>query len=170
MNLKNIKLESYIITEDFFLYDIQGEMEGSIEVQFDNNEFNGNILYCENDETIDGEWIRVEDGDIAYVGITDFAQHELGDIVFVDITTEGETLEKGEVFGSIEAVKTVSDVLLPVAGEVLEVNAAVGDDGEASLVNNDPYGEGWLVKIRMTNPSELNDLMDAAAYVAMIGA
>lgn len=118
----------------------------------------------------DHEWIRVEDGDIAYVGITDFAQHELGDIVFVDITTEGETLEKGEVFGSIEAVKTVSDVLLPVAGEVLEVNAAVGDDGEASLVNNDPYGEGWLVKIRMTNPSELNDLMDAAAYVAMIGA
>lgn len=118
----------------------------------------------------DHEWIRVEDGDIAYVGITDFAQHELGDIVFVDITTEGETLEKGEVFGSIEAVKTVSDVLLPVGGEVLEVNAAVGDDGEASLVNNDPYGEGWLVKIRMTNPSELNDLMDAAAYVAMIGA
>ena len=118
----------------------------------------------------DHEWIRVEDGDIAYVGITDFAQHELGDIVFVDITTEGETLEKGEVFGSIEAVKTVSDVLLPVGGEVLEVNAAVGDDGEASLVNNDPYGEGWLVKIRMTNPSELNDLMDAAAYVALIGA
>lgn len=118
----------------------------------------------------DHEWIRVEDGDIAYVGITDFAQHELGDIVFVDITTEGETLEKGEVFGSIEAVKTVSDVLLPVGGEVLEVNAAVGDDGEASLVNNDPYCEGWLVKIRMTNPSELNDLMDAAAYVALIGA
>ena len=104
------------------------------------------------------------------VGITDFAQHELGDIVFVDITTEGETLEKGEVFGSIEAVKTVSDVLLPVGGEVLEVNAAVGDDGEASLVNNDPYGEGWLVKIRMTDPSQLNELMDAAAYVAMIGA
>ena len=118
----------------------------------------------------DHEWIRVEDGDIAYVGITDFAQHELGDIVFVDITTEGETLEKGEVFGSIEAVKTVSDVLLPVGGEILEVNTAVGDDGEASLVNNDPYGEGWLVKIRMTNPSELNDLMDAAAYVALIGA
>ena len=118
----------------------------------------------------DHEWIRVEDGDIAYVGITDFAQHELGDIVFVDITTEGETLEKGEVFGSIEAVKTVSDVLLPVGGEVLEVNAAVGDDGEASLVNNDPYGEGWLVKIRMTNPAELGELMDSAAYVALIGA
>ena len=117
----------------------------------------------------DHEWIRVE-GEVAYVGITDFAQHELGDIVFVDITTEGETLEKGEVFGSIEAVKTVSDVLLPVGGEVLEVNAAVGDDGEASLVNNDPYGEGWLVKIRMTNPAELGELMDSAAYVALIGA
>ncbi|MBO7226119.1 MAG: glycine cleavage system protein GcvH, partial [Bacteroidales bacterium] len=111
----------------------------------------------------DHEWIRVE-GEVAYVGITDFAQHELGDIVFVDITCEGETLEKGEVFGSIEAVKTVSDVLLPVGGEVLEVNAAVGDDGEASLVNNDPYGEGWLVKIKITDPAELDELLDAAAY------
>ena len=117
----------------------------------------------------DHEWCRVE-GEYAYVGITDFAQSQLGDIVFVDITTEGETLEKGEVFGSIEAVKTVSDVLLPVGGEILEVNTAVGDDGEASLVNNDPYGEGWLVKIRMTNPAELEELMDSAAYVALIGA
>lgn len=117
----------------------------------------------------DHEWIRVE-GEVAYVGITDFAQHELGDIVFVDITTEGETLEKGEVFGSIEAVKTVSDVLLPVGGEVLEVNAAVGDDGEASLVNNDPYGEGWLVKIKITDPAELDELLDAAAYHNLIGA
>ena len=117
----------------------------------------------------DHEWIRVE-GEVAYVGITDFAQHELGDIVFVDITCEGETLEKGEVFGSIEAVKTVSDVLLPVGGEVLEVNAAVGDDGEASLVNNDPYGEGWLVKIKITDPAELDELLDAAAYHNLIGA
>lgn len=117
----------------------------------------------------DHEWIRVE-GEVAYVGITDFAQHELGDIVFVDITTEGETLEKGEVFGSIEAVKTVSDVLLPVGGEILEVNAAVGDNGEASLVNNDPYGEGWLVKIKMTNPAELDELLDAEAYHNLIGA
>ncbi|MBR5777143.1 MAG: glycine cleavage system protein GcvH [Bacteroidales bacterium] len=117
----------------------------------------------------DHEWIRVE-GEVAYVGITDFAQHELGDIVFVDITCEGETLEKGEVFGSIEAVKTVSDVLLPVGGEVLEVNAAVGDDGEASLVNNDPYGEGWLVKIKITDPAELDELLDAAAYHELIGA
>ena len=117
----------------------------------------------------DHEWIRVE-GEVAYVGITDFAQHELGDIVLVDITTEGETLEKGEVFGSIEAVKTVSDVLLPVGGEILEVNAAVGDNGEASLVNNDPYGEGWLVKIKMTNPAELDELLDAEAYHNLIGA
>ena len=117
----------------------------------------------------DHEWIRVE-GEVAYVGITDFAQHELGDIVFVDITCEGETLEKGEVFGSIEAVKTVSDVLLPVGGEVLEVNAAVGDDGEASLVNNDPYGEGWLVKIKITDPAELDELLDADAYHNLIGA
>ena len=117
----------------------------------------------------DHEWIRVE-GEVAYVGITDFAQHELGDIVFVDITTEGETLEKGEVFGSIEAVKTVSDVLLPVGGEILEVNAAVGDNGEASLVNNDPYGEGWLVKIKMTDPAELDELLDAEAYHILIGA
>ncbi|MBR4301144.1 MAG: glycine cleavage system protein GcvH [Bacteroidales bacterium] len=117
----------------------------------------------------DHEWIRVE-GEVAYVGITDFAQHELGDIVFVDITTEGETLEKGEVFGSIEAVKTVSDVLLPVGGEILEVNAAVGDNGEASLVNNDPYGEGWLVKIKMTDPAELDELLDAEAYHNLIGA
>ena len=117
----------------------------------------------------DHEWIRVE-GEVAYVGITDFAQHELGDIVFVDITTEGETLEKGEVYGSIEAVKTVSDVLLPVGGEILEVNAAVGDNGEASLVNNDPYGEGWLVKIKMTAPAELDELLDAEAYHNLIGA
>ncbi len=119
--------------------------------------------------TSDHEWLRVE-GEFAYIGITDFAQHELGDIVFIDITTEGETLEKDEVFGSIEAVKTVSDVLLPVGGEIVEVNAAVGDSGEASLVNNDPYGEGWLIKIKMTNPSEVDLLLDAAAYKALIGA
>ena len=117
----------------------------------------------------DHEWVSVE-GNIATIGITDFAQSQLGDIVFVDITTEGETLDKGEVFGSIEAVKTVSDVLLPVGGEVLEVNAAVGDDGEASLVNNDPYGEGWLVKIKITDPAELDELLDAAAYHNLIGA
>ena len=121
-----------------------------------------NLKYTE-----DHEWLRVE-GEFAYVGITDYAQHELGDIVFVDITTEGETLEKGEVFGSIEAVKTVSDIMLPVGGEILEVNSALESD--AAIVNSDPYGEGWLVKIKVTDAAEIDTLMDAAAYTNMIGA
>ncbi|MDL2315102.1 glycine cleavage system protein GcvH [Bacteroidales bacterium OttesenSCG-928-C19] len=115
----------------------------------------------------DHEWVKVE-GDVAYVGITDFAQHELGDIVFVDVETEGETLDKGEVFGSIEAVKTVSDLMLPVSGEVIEFNTNL--ESEASLINNDPYGEGWIIKVKMTNPADVNDLMDANAYKALIGA
>ena len=101
-----------------------------------------NVKYSE-----DHEWLRIE-GEVAYVGITDFAQHELGDIVFVDITTEGETLEKGEVFGSIEAVKTVSDLMMPVSGEILEFNEALEDN--AAAINSDPYGEGWIIKIKMT--------------------
>ncbi len=109
----------------------------------------------------DHEWIRVE-GDEAYVGITAFAQGELGDIVFIDVDTEGETLAQDDVFGSIEAVKTVSDLFLPVAGEVLEINEALEDAPEK--VNEDPYGEGWIVKIKMSDPSELESLMDAAAY------
>ncbi|MBO4741981.1 MAG: glycine cleavage system protein GcvH, partial [Bacteroidales bacterium] len=113
-----------------------------------------NLRYTE-----DHEWLRVE-GEFAYVGITDYAQHELGDIVFVDITTEGETLGRGEVFGSIEAVKTVSDIMLPVGGEILEVNAALESD--AAIVNSDPYGEGWLVKIKISDASEINACMDAA--------
>ncbi|MBR4804823.1 MAG: glycine cleavage system protein GcvH [Bacteroidales bacterium] len=121
-----------------------------------------NLRYTE-----DHEWLRVE-GEFAYVGITDYAQHELGDIVFVDITTEGETLGKGEVFGSIEAVKTVSDIMLPVGGEILEVNAAL--ESEAAIVNNDPYGEGWLVKIKISDASEIDSLLDAAAYHNLIGA
>lgn len=121
-----------------------------------------NLKYTE-----DHEWLRVE-GEFAYVGITDYAQHELGDIVFVDITTEGETLGKGEVFGSIEAVKTVSDIMLPVGGEIVEVNAALESD--AAIVNSDPYGEGWLVKIKVTDAAEIDTLMDAAAYTNMIGA
>ncbi len=121
-----------------------------------------NLKYTE-----DHEWLRVE-GEFAYVGITDYAQHELGDIVFVDITTEGETLGKGEVFGSIEAVKTVSDIMLPVGGEILEVNGALESD--AAIVNSDPYGEGWLVKIKISDASEIDSLMDAAAYTNMIGA
>ncbi len=113
------------------------------------------------------EWIRVE-GDIAYVGISDYAQGELGDIVFVEIETVGETLDKGEAFGTIEAVKTVSDVYMPVSGEVLEMNPALEDTPE--VVNKDPYGEGWMIKISVKDPSELDDLMDAAAYKDMINA
>ena len=114
----------------------------------------------------DHEWIRVE-GDKAYVGITAFAAGELGDIVFVDVDTEGEELGKDEVFGSVEAVKTVSDLYLPVAGEVLEVNESLEDAPES--VNDDPYGEGWMIKIKVADASELDGLMDAAAYKEMLG-
>ena len=113
----------------------------------------------------DHEWVRVE-GDIAYIGITDFAQSELGEIVIVDITTEGETLASEAVFGSIEAVKTVSDLFMPLGGEVLEVNPKLEDNPE--LVNSDPYGEGWMIKVKMTNPSEAGKLLDAEAYKALI--
>ena len=114
----------------------------------------------------DHEWCRVE-GEYAYVGITDFAQSELGDIVFVDIQSEGETLAAGDIFGTIEAVKTVSDAFTPVSGEVIEFNEAV--EADSALVNKDPYGEGWLVKIKMSNPAEVEGLLDAAAYEALIG-
>lgn len=117
--------------------------------------------------TNDHEWIRVE-GDEATIGVTDFAQGELGDIVFIDVDTEGETLEKEAVFGSIEAVKTVSDLFLPVSGEVLEFNTELGVNPE--LVNSDPYGEGWIIKIKMSNPSELNALLDAKAYAEVVNA
>ena len=111
------------------------------------------------------EWIRVE-GDEAYVGITDYAQSELGEIVFVDVPTLGETVGQGEVFGSIEAVKTVSDLNMPVSGEVLEINGAL--DAQPELVNNDPYGEGWIIKISVKDAAELDNLMDAAAYQASL--
>ncbi len=114
----------------------------------------------------DHEWCRVE-GDVAVIGITDFAQSELGDIVFVDVPTVGETLAANEVFGSIEAVKTVSDAFLPVGGEVIEFNEAV--EADPSLVNRDAYGEGWLVKVRMSDPAEADALLDAAAYETLIG-
>ena len=116
--------------------------------------------------TKEHEWIRVE-GDVAYVGITDYAQSELGEIVFVDINTEGETLAQDEVFGSVEAVKTVSDLNMPVTGEVLEINESINDQPE--LVNNDPYGEGWMIKISVSNPEELETLLDATGYQAHIG-
>lgn len=115
--------------------------------------------------TKDHEWIRVE-GDVAYVGITDYAQSELGEIVFVDITTEGETVAKEEVFGTIEAVKTVSDLFMPVGGKVLEVNAELEDQPE--LVNEDAYGKGWIIKVAVSDPAELEGLMSAAEYEQMI--
>ena len=114
----------------------------------------------------DHEWLRVE-GDVAVIGITDYAQSQLGDIVFVDVPTVGETIEANEVFGSIEAVKTVSDAFTPVSGEVIEFNEAV--EADSALVNKDPQGEGWLVKIKMSNPAEVEGLLDAAAYEALIG-
>ena len=117
--------------------------------------------------TKDHEWIRVE-GDIAYVGITDYAQEQLGDIVFVDIQTVGETLAAGDVFGTIEVVKTVSDLFLPVGGEVLEQNDRLADQPE--LVNQDPYGEGWLVKIRPAADADYDALLSAEDYKALINA
>ena len=117
--------------------------------------------------TEDHEWVRVE-GDTAVVGITDFAQGELGDVVFVEIETEGEELDKGETFGTVEAVKTVSDLFMPVGGEVAEVNEALGDEPET--VNKDPYGDGWMVKIKIADKSELDDLMSADDYKKMIDA
>lgn len=114
----------------------------------------------------DHEWLKM-DGDVAYVGITAYAANELGDIVFLDITTVGETLEAGEVFGTVEAVKTVSDLMLPVGGEVLEFNEALNDN--PGTINSDPYGEGWIVKIKCINPAEADNLLDAAGYEALIG-
>jgi len=117
--------------------------------------------------TKDHEWLKIE-GDEAYIGITDFAQGELGDIVFVEIETEGEQLAKEEVFGTIEAVKTVSDLYMPVSGEVLEVNSKLEDTPE--IINQDPYGDGWLIKIKIENASEVDALLDAAAYKEQVNA
>ena len=117
--------------------------------------------------TKEHEWIRQE-GDVAYVGITDYAQEQLGDIVFVDIQTEGETLAAGDVFGTIEVVKTISDLFLPVAGEVLEQNPALAD--QPDLVNKDPYGEGWLIKIKPAAEADYSALLDAEGYKALINA
>lgn len=117
--------------------------------------------------TQDHEWVRIE-GDVATIGVTDFAQGELGDVVFVEIETEGETLDKGETFGTVEAVKTVSDLFMPVGGEVAEVNEALADEPE--LVNKDPYEAGWMIKIKISDSSELSDLMSADEYKEMIEA
>ena len=118
--------------------------------------------------TSEHEWVRVTEGNIATIGITDFAQGELGDIVYVDIDSIGNHLNSNEVFGSVEAVKTVSDLFMPVDGKVLEVNATL--DGSPELVNTDPYGAGWIIKIEMSDPSQLEGLMDAAAYESSVGA
>ena len=115
--------------------------------------------------TKEHEWIRQE-GDVAYVGITDYAQEQLGDIVFVDIPTEGETLAADEVFGTIEVVKSISDLFLPVSGEILEQNEALADQPE--LVNKDPYGEGWIIKIKPDADADFDSLLDAEGYKALI--
>ncbi len=122
--------------------------------------FPANLKY-----TKEHEWIRLE-GDCAYVGITDYAQSELGEIVFLDVDTVGETIAQGEVFGSIEAVKTVSDLNMPATGKVLELNENLNDHPE--LVNNDPYGEGWIIKVSVSDPAELDNLLDATAYQAIL--
>src|SRR3982750_3186850 len=123
--------------------------------------FPGNLRY-----TKDHEWIRIE-GDEAVIGITDFAQHELGDIVYVEIETVGQQLKSGDVFGTVEAVKTVSDLFLPVNGTITEVNSKINANPE--LVNNDPYGDGWMVKMKLGNKNDLSSLMDAAAYQNLVG-
>ncbi|MBN1116327.1 MAG: glycine cleavage system protein GcvH [Bacteroidales bacterium] len=117
--------------------------------------------------TKDHEWIRLE-GDVALIGVTDYAQGELGDIVFIEIETEGEELQKEEVFGTIEAVKTVSDLFMPVGGKVIEINPALEDAPD--LVNKDPYGDGWLIKVMVADSSEMDDLLDSAAYKELISA
>jgi glycine cleavage system H protein len=117
--------------------------------------------------TKEHEWVRLTDNNIAYVGITEFAQSELGDIVYVEVETIGKEMEAGDVFGTVEAVKTVSDLFLPVAGTILELNPALANAPE--LVNNDPYGEGWMVKMQVTDPASVDALLNADAYTALAG-
>lgn len=126
--------------------------------------FPANCKYTE-----DHEWVRLDSGNMAYVGITDFAQGELGELVYIEVETVGETLDAGTIFGTVEAVKTTSDLFMPVKAKILEFNAEVGDSGNPSLVNEDPYGKGWLVKVEVANLADLDGLMDAAAYQAHIG-
>ncbi len=116
--------------------------------------------------TKDHEWVKIEDG-IATIGITDFAQSELGDIVYVEVETLGDTLDRDEIFGSVEAVKTVSDLFLPLAGEIIEFNDSL--ESEPEKVNTDPYGDGWMIKVKISNPDEIKDLLDDAGYKAIVG-
>jgi glycine cleavage system H protein len=126
--------------------------------------FPGDLKY-----TKEHEWIRVE-GNEAYIGITDFAQGELGELVYVEVDTVGDTVAKDEVFGTVEAVKTTSDLFMPVSGTVLEFNDKISESGgdNPGLINEDPYGDGWIIKISLTDPSELDGLMDASTYAAMV--
>lgn len=116
--------------------------------------------------TKDHEWVRIE-GDTAVIGVTDYAQGELGDVVYVEIETEGETLDAEEVFGTVEAVKTVSDLFMPLSGEIVAVNEALESTPES--VNQDPYGDGWMIKVKMSDPSQVDGLMDAVAYTQSLG-
>ena len=125
--------------------------------------FPANCKYTE-----DHEWVRIDSGSIAYVGITDYAQGELGELVYIEVETVGETVSAGDVFGTVEAVKTTSDLFMPVTGKVLEFNGKVGDSGDPALVNSDPYGDGWIVKIEIANPADLDGLMTAEAYAAHV--
>ena len=120
--------------------------------------------------TEDHEWIKLADDNTAYIGITDFAQKELDELVYIEVETVGETLEKGDVFGTVEAVKTTSDLFMPVSGEILEFNSRLdeSDGDEPTLVNEDPYGEGWIVKIKLTAPAEVDELMSAEAYEKLV--
>jgi glycine cleavage system H protein len=129
-------------------------------------QFPANCKYTE-----DHEWIRVESGNVAYIGITDYAQSELGELVYVEVETVGESLKAHDIFGTVEAVKTTSDLFLPVAGKILEFNPAIDDSkgGDPGLINSDPYGQGWIVKIEVANPADLNALMSAEAYGAHVG-
>jgi glycine cleavage system H protein len=120
--------------------------------------------------TEDHEWIRIEEGNIAYIGITDFAQSELGELVYVEVDTVGDKVDQKEVFGTVEAVKTTSDLYMPVSGTILEVNPEVSGDGEdnPAVINEDPYGKGWIVKIEIDNLDDLGELLDAAGYAKAI--
>ncbi|MFQ5446112.1 MAG: glycine cleavage system protein GcvH [Saprospiraceae bacterium] len=124
-----------------------------------------NLKYTKNHE-----WIRVEDGNIAFIGITEFAQGELGEIVYVEIETVGEDLQQEDAFGTVEAVKTTSDLFMPVSAKVLEFNEAIDENGgdDPTLINSDPYGSGWIIKVEIKDPAELDDLLDAAAYESLI--
>lgn len=126
-------------------------------------DFPANCKYSE-----EHEWVRIDSGNIAYVGITDYAQDALGELVYIEVETVGKTLAANELFGTVEAVKTTSDLYMPVTAKVLEFNKKVSDSGDPSLVNSDPYGDGWIVKIEIQNMDELAELMDATAYKAHV--